>query len=67
MIQELRQVEGALAMSRQYRMAMIVKTAMDYIIKMEEHLNELEGNNGVATEEKPEEVSEATGPETSLD
>ena len=58
LIQELRGIEGALAMSREYRMAMIIKKTMEYILKMEAHLNELE---------KGKEDDEATDETVTLD
>ena len=67
LIQEMRQVEGMLAMARQYRPASIVKEAMDYILKMEKRLNELEPKDGVDEGEEQEEVSEAAGSTPSLD
>ena len=68
MLEELRNIEGMLAMSRQYRAAMIVQKAAKYILEMEAKLNELEGkDDGLDAGTQQEPVSEATGPETSLD
>ena len=58
LIQELRHIEGALAMSREYRMAMIIKKTMEYMVAMENRLNELE---------KGKEDDEATDETVTLD